>query len=244
MWDMADIRNHKSQGAFGAFIAEPRGTEYLNPYTLKPVRTGANVILRNPFLPDIREFVLIMHDGVRLQDKNNQVILDPIAGILLPPPDAEDEVVDTYDQGSRGFNYRSERLINRYRKHPVLHDVFSSHVLGDPATPLFESYVGDPVTIRLVTPADRRRSHTFHLHGHRFRFDVKDINSRTESFVGFNVAGATRNLELLGGAGAYGNFPGDYMYRSGNIQWDIEQGMWGIMRVHSKLNDHLPPLEL
>ena len=38
---------------------------------------------------------------------------------------------------------------------------------------LFESYVGDPVTIRLVTPADRRRSHTFHLHGHRFRFDVQ-----------------------------------------------------------------------
>ena len=79
-------------------------------------------------------------------------------------------------------------------------------MFGDPATPLFESYAGDPVTIRLVTPAERRRSHTFHLHGHRWRFDTKDINSRTESFVGFNVAGATRNLELLGGAGAYGNF--------------------------------------
>lgn len=243
MWDMADIRNHKSQGAFGAFIAEPRGTKYLDPYTLKPVQTGANVILRNPFLPDIREFVLIMHDGVRLLDKNDKVILDPIAGILLPPTDAEEEVVDTYDQGSRGFNYRSERLINRYKKHPVVHDVFSSHVFGDPATPLFESYAGEPVTIRLVTPAERRRSHTFHLHGHRFRFDVKDIDSRTESFVGFNVAGAKRNLELFGGAGAYGNFPGDYMYRSGNIQWDLEQGMWGIMRVHDEEKEHLPPLE-
>ena len=116
MWDMADIRNHKSHGAFGAFIAEPRGTEYLDPYTLKPVRTGANVILRNPFLPDIREFVMIMHDGVRLLDKHNQVIFDPIAGILLPPPEVEEDLLDTYDQGSRGFNYRSERLINRYRK--------------------------------------------------------------------------------------------------------------------------------
>ncbi|QUW23521.1 multicopper oxidase domain-containing protein [Sporosarcina sp. Marseille-Q4063] len=244
MWDMADIRNHKSHGAFGAFIAEPRGTEYLDPYTLKPVRTGANVILRNPFLPEIREFVMIMHDGVRLLDKNNQVIFDPVDGILLPPPEIDEDLLDTYDQGSRGFNYRSERLINRYQKEKVLHDLFSSHVFGDPATPLFESYVGDPVTIRLVTPSERRRSHTFNLHGHRFRFDTKDINSRTESFVGFNVAGAVRNLELLGGAGAYGNHPGDYMYRSGNIQWDIEQGMWGIMRVYNALQEHLPPLKI
>ncbi|QED46203.1 cupredoxin domain-containing protein [Cytobacillus dafuensis] len=243
MWDMADIRNHKSQGAFGAFIAEPRGTKYLDPYTLKPVQTGANVILRNPFLPDIREFVLVMHDGVRLLDKDEKVINDPIAGILLPPPDVNEDEVDTYDQGSRGFNYRSERLINRYQKHPFLHDLFSSQVFGDPATPLFESYIGDPVTIRLVTPAERRRSHTFHLHGHRWRFDSKDINSRTESFVGFNVAGGKRNLELLGGAGAYGGFFGDFMYRSGNIQWDIEQGMWGIMRVHGDKKSHLPPLK-
>lgn len=243
MWDMADIRNHKSQGAFGAFIAEPRGTEYLNPYTLEPVRTGASVVLRNPFLPNIREFVMIMHDGVRLQDKDNNVIIDPLAGVLLPPPSEEVEEVDTYDQGSRGFNYRNERLINRFLEKPVLHDLFSSRVFKDPATPLFESYVGDPVTIRLITPAERRRAHTFHLHGHRWRFEEMNINSRTESFSGFNIAGANRNLELLGGAGSYNGFPGDYMYRSGNIMWDIEQGMWGIMRVFNELNKILPPLE-
>ncbi|WP_047985567.1 cupredoxin domain-containing protein [Ornithinibacillus californiensis] len=240
LWDMADIRNHKSQGAFGAFIAEPRGTEYLDPYTLQTVKTGANVIVKNPFLPKIREFVLVMHDGVRLLDKDGQLIIDPIDGILLPPAEAEE--VDTYDQGSRGFNYRSERLINRYRKHPVLHELFSSITFGDPSTPVFESYVGEPITIRLVTPAERRRSHTFHLHGHRFRFDAKDMNSRVESFAGFNVAGAIRDLELISGAGATNGFHGDFMYRSGNIRWDIEQGMWGIMRVHRELQEHLPPL--
>lgn len=243
MWDMADIRNHKSHGAFGAFIAEPRGTEYLDPYTLKPVRSGANVILRNPFLPDVREFVTILHDGVRLLDKDNQLIIDPIAGILTPPPDVGADEVDTYDQGSRGFNYRSERLINRFHQHPVLHDLFSSHIFDDPATPVFETYVGDPVTIRLITPSERRRSHTFNLHGHRWNFDNKNINSRSESFVGFNVAGANRDLELIGGAGSYGGFPGDYMYRSGNILWDIEQGMWGILRVYNEIKKHLPPLE-
>ncbi|WP_106496442.1 multicopper oxidase domain-containing protein [Lentibacillus sp. Marseille-P4043] len=243
LWDMADIRNHKGHGAFGAFIAEPRGSEYLNPYTLKPTRTGANVIVRNPFLPDTREFVLVMHDGVRLLDKSGQLIIDPPDGILLPPPELDEDLLDTYDQGSRGFNYRSERLINRYYKHSSLHELFSSKVFGDPATPTFESYIGDPVTIRLVTPAERRRAHTFHLHGHRWHSASKDLNSRTESFVGFNIAGATENLQLLGGAGAYGGFHGDYMYRSGNIRWDIELGMWGIIRIYQKLNKHLPPLK-
>lgn len=243
LWDMADIRNHKSQGAFGAFIAEPRGTEYVDPYTLKPVRSGANVILRNPLLPDVREYVLLIHDGVRLLDQNDELIIDPIDGILLPPPDLDKEdLVDTYDQGSRGFNYRSERLINRYNKNPVLHKLFSSIVFGDPATPVFEAYTGDPVTIRLITPAERRRSHTFHLHGHRWLFDVKDMDSRVESFVGHNVAGGLRNLQLLGGAGAIGGYSGDFMYRAGNIRWDLEQGMWGIIRVHKEIQKYLPPI--
>lgn len=243
LWDMADIRNHKSQGAFGAFIAEPRGTEYVDSYTLKPVRSGANVILRNPLLPDVREYVLLIHDGIRLLDQNDELIIDPIDGILLPPPDLDKEdLVDTYDQGSRGFNYRSERLINRYNKNPVLHKLFSSIVFGDPATPVFEAYTGDPVTIRLITPAERRRSHTFHLHGHRWLFDVKDMDSRVESFVGHNVAGGLRNLQLLGGAGAIGGYSGDFMYRAGNIRWDLEQGMWGIMRVHKEIQKYLPPI--
>ncbi|UQW98024.1 multicopper oxidase domain-containing protein [Rummeliibacillus sp. G93] len=243
LWDMADIRNHKSQGAFGAFIAEPRGTEYVDPYTLKPVRSGANVILRNPLLPDVREYVLLIHDGVRLLDQNDELIIDPIDGILLPPPDLDKEdLVDTYNQGSRGFNYRSERLINRYNKNPVLHKLFSSIVFGDPATPVLEAYTGDPVTIRLITPAERRRSHTFHLHGHRWLFDVKDMDSRVESFVGHNVAGGLRNLQLLGGAGAIGGYSGDFMYRAGNIRWDLEQGMWGIIRVHKEIQKYLPPI--
>lgn len=243
LWDMADIRNHKSQGAFGAFIAEPRGTEYVDPYTLKPARSGANVILRNPLLPDVREYVLLIHDGIRLLDQNDELIIDPIDGILLPPPDLDKEdLVDTYDQGSRGFNYRSERLINRYNKNPVLHKLFSSIVFGDPATPVFEAYTGDPVTIRLITPAERRRSHTFHLHGHRWLFDIKDMDSRVESFVGHNVAGGLRNLQLLGGAGAIGGYSGDFMYRAGNIRWDLEQGMWGIMRVHKEIQKYLPPI--
>ncbi|TCN27819.1 multicopper oxidase domain-containing protein [Mesobacillus foraminis] len=242
MWDVADLRNHRSFGAFGAFIAEPRFTSnYLDPETLQPIRTGTSAIIEHPLFGRFREFVLIMHDGVRLVDKNGKVIIDPLAGVI---PQAEpDEEVDTYDFGSRGFNYRSERLINRYREHPVLADLFSSKVFGDPATPVFEAYPGDPVFIRLAMPSERRRSHTFHLHGHNWKFDPRDIDSRVISFIGHMVPGDAQDLPLIGGAGGTFNFPGDYLYRSGNIRWDIEQGMWGIFRVHDCIQHHLPRLE-
>lgn len=241
MWDVADLRNHRSFGTFGAFISEPRFTSYLDPKTHEPVKTGENVVLRNPLLPDTREFVLIMHDGVRLVDKEGQLIVDPNAGILLRESDEPVEV-DTYDNGSRGFNYRSERLINRYHEHPVLSDLFSSRIFGDPATPLFEAYPGDSVIVRLTNPSERRRAHTFHLHGHYWKFDQKDIDSKIGSFVGFLVAGHTDDLPLIGGAGGVFQTAGDYMYRSGNITWDIEQGMWGIFRVHECEQPHLRKL--
>ncbi|WP_168188756.1 hypothetical protein [Thermoflavimicrobium daqui] len=36
--------------------------------------------------------------------------------------------------------------------------------------------------------------------------------------------------------------PGDYLYRSGNIRWDVELGLWGIIRVLGEKHDHLAPL--
>ncbi|WLR57010.1 multicopper oxidase domain-containing protein [Mesobacillus subterraneus] len=241
MWDMADLRNHRSFGTFGAFIAESRFTTYLDPRSQEKVNTGENVVLCHPLLPATREFVLILHDGVRLEDKNGKVIIDPMDGVI---PDTEVlEEVDTYDYGSRGFNYRSERLINRYKEHPVMHELFSSEIFGDPSTPLFEAYPGEAVVIRITTPAERRRSHTFHLHGHYWKFDSKDLDSRIQSFLGHMVTGHTDDLRLIGGAGGVFNFPGDYLYRSGNIRWDIELGMWGIFRVHKDPKEYLPHLE-
>ncbi|MCA0986775.1 multicopper oxidase domain-containing protein [Guptibacillus algicola] len=242
LWDMADIRNHRSLGTYGAFIAEPKGTEFLNPYTLEPACNGASVILNNPFLPVTREFVLVMYDGARLVDKCDQLIVDPIDGILLadePDPD----LVDTYDNGSRGFNYRTERLINRYVKVPNLGVLFSSKVHGDPSTPLFEAYARDPITFRLLNPSERRRSHGFFLHGHYWNSTNTDITSQIKSFISEIVTGLTRDIPVHYGAGGVLGIPGDYMYRSGNIRWDIEQGMWGIMRVHGQVQGHLPPIK-
>ncbi|MCA1032564.1 multicopper oxidase domain-containing protein [Bacillus timonensis] len=234
LWDMADLRNHRHHGAFGTLIVEARGSIYLDPASLKPIDYGSSAIISHPYLPSFREFVLVMHDGIRLIDQNHSLIIDPQI------PDGEE--VDTYDQGSKGFNYRSERLYNRVKNGVTMHELFSSKVSGDPATPLFEAYVGEPITVRMVMPSERRRTHTFHIHGHRWKVDPFKIHSAFTSVTGLNTAGSKLDAYLEGGAGGKHKYPGDYMYRVGNILWGIESGMWGIIRVHETLQCQLARL--
>lgn len=242
LWDMADIRNHRHHGAFGMLIAEPRGARYLNKRTRKDVETGSQVIISAPLLPEFREFALLMHDGVRLLDKENKLILDPqpLFENLLDP---DEERPDFEDQGSRGFNYRNERFSNRVKNFEDIHKVFSSKKFGDPSTPLFLAYPGDPVTMRLVFPADKPRAHTFIIHGHKFLRSKDDADSAIISAQGQNTVGSNNDLQLFFGAGGFFNKPGDYMYRSGNIRWDIELGLWGIVRVLNGRKGSLAPLK-
>lgn len=240
LWDMADVRNHRHHGAFGTFIAEHRGSCYLDPVTRLPTNKGSQVIISNPILGEFREFVLLMHDGVRLLDKVDNLIIDP-EPILISPE--EEGLEDPEDQGSRGFNYRAERFKNRLKRDKNLSAIFSSKVHGDPSTPIFLAYPGDRTTIRFVYPADRARAHTFVLHGHKWLSSIHDVNSPATSVKGENSVGSNDDFELFYGAGGLYNIPGDYMYRSGNIRWDIELGLWGIMRVLERLDPCLAPLK-
>lgn len=237
LWDMADVRNHRHHGAFGIFIAEKKGSKYLHSTTREEVLTGSQVIISHPLLGESREFVLLMHDGVRLVDKDGNLIIDPEPIFV-----ESEEANDFEDQGSRGFNYRSERIIHRLKNNPDVFKVFSSKVHGDPSTPVFLAYPGDPVTVRLVFPADKPRTHTFVLHDHTWLRNENLMDSTIISAKGQNTVGTTANIDLIFGAGGLYNLPGDYMYRSGNIRWDIELGMWGIMRVLDKKDPILSPL--
>ena len=239
LWDMADLRNHRHHGAFGALITEPRGSVYLNQASRKIVKTGSQVIIAHPLTGEFREFVLLMHDGVRLVDANGNLIIDP-EPIIVP---REDALEDFEDQGSRGFNYRAERFSHRLRHNSDLAKVFSSEIHGDPATPVFLPYAGDPVTMRLVYPADRARTHTFTLHGHTWLRNFEDVNSTYIPTKGQNTVGSHGNFKLFHGAGSLLQIPGDYLYRSGNIRWDLELGLWGIMRVLPDSTVHLNPLK-
>ncbi|KGA96589.1 multicopper oxidase [Alkalihalobacillus alcalophilus ATCC 27647 = CGMCC 1.3604] len=239
LWDMADLRNHRHHGAFGMLITEPKGSVYVDPKTREETDKGNQVVISNPLLGEFREFAIVMHDGARLVDKKGNVIIDPEPiGVVL-----EEEMEDFEDQGSRGFNYRAERFLHRLRENPDISKVFSSKVHGDPATPIFYAYPGDQITIRFIFPADKPRAHTFVLHGHRWSQSVDDVNSEITSTRGQSTVGTQETFQLRYGAGSYFNTPGDYLYRSGNIRWDIELGVWGIMRVLDEIDPCLAPLK-
>lgn len=235
-----DIRNHRHHGLFGAIIIEPTGSKYLDPQTGEEIKSGSQeqVVISTPGIPDFREFVVFTQDGISLYDKEGNLIPDPAS------EGHEGARLDFEDQGQKGFNYRSEGFHNRLDKDPRIHLVMSSVIHGDPATPVFKSYPGDPVRIRLLMPGDKPRNHSFVLHGHSWKAQYSDPSSNIVSVQGAISVGNVFNIILEDGAN---QISGDYVYRSGLYRWDIEQGMWGIFRILGWLsrrlkviNDNIP----
>lgn len=105
--------------------------------------------------------------------------------------------------------------------------IFSSRIHGDPATPIFKSYTGDRVIFRTMMPADKPRNVGIGIHGHKWREQPNNPFSRVIPLQGAVSIGNSFNMELENGSSC----PGDYLYRSGSLKWDIESGMWGIFRV-------------
>jgi len=231
----ADVRNHRHHGLFGAIIIEPKNSKYLSSKTGKRLMDCGQeqVIISNPNIPDFREFVIFMQDGISLLDKNGKPISD------AHDAGHSEERLDFEDQGQKAFNYRSERFENRLKTDTRVNLVMSSLVHRDPATPIFKAYPNDPVRIRLIMPADKPRNHSFVLHGHSWRQQFSDPLSDIISCQGAISVGNVFNMIIKGGAS---RFSGDYAYRSGIFRWDVEQGMWGIFRIYDKIRGDLIPL--
>ena len=85
---------------------------------------------------------------------------------------------------------------------------------------------GERIRIRLLMSADKPRNIGFALHGHRWRAQPDDPFSRVIPVQGAISVGNVFDIEPER-AGS----PGDYLYRSGSLRWDVESGMWGILRV-------------
>ncbi|MFZ5988381.1 MAG: multicopper oxidase domain-containing protein [Bacillota bacterium] len=196
----ADIRNHRHHGLFGTIIIEPTCSKYINPTKGDECKFGIrdSIVVSAPGQPDFREFVLFMHDGISLYDKNNNPIPDPLN------LHSESERLDFEDQGQKGFNYRSERFENRLENKPDIHLVMSSRIHGDPSTPVFKTYPGDPIRIRLIMPADKPRNHSFVIHGHSWKQQFTDPLSDIISCQGAISVGNTFNLHLEDGASPFG----------------------------------------
>ena len=154
----------------------------------------------------------------------------------------QDENLITHQGNSRGssFNLRVEPL-NARGGAPW--SLFSSVVHGDPFTPLFEAYLGDPLVIRGLV-AGSNDVNTLHVDGHTFRLEPWSQTSPPISTVHIGIS--ERYDLVMPKAGGPQQLPGDYLYYNGRTA-KLSEGSWGIIRVYDntqavalqKLPDHL-----
>jgi hypothetical protein len=240
--DFGDRRGNAHHGLFGALAIEPPGASWTDPETGGPATgTAADVgWVENGVRRATREFVAIWHDGVRLRDRAGNPIPEAVSPAHAPAEGGHANL-DPYEQGNRGINYRNERFAPRLNENPQEAWVFSSQVHGDPATPIFRAYPGDPVTMRIVHGADRGRVHTV-LTGHQWRYQRGDPNSTIRSAVGGLLPEIEATIELIGGAGGPTHRTGDFLIRDGLTINQLNAGLWALLRVEPKLLCCLRPL--
>jgi hypothetical protein len=107
-------------------------------------------------------------------------------------------------------------------------NIFSSVTHGDPYTPLWRAYAGDPVVVRTLGLVERVGA--LRIQGHRFRIERFNANGRLMDAATTGIS-ERYDYVLDGGAGGPAHKAGDYLYYSTrNIE--LEAGAWGIFRVH------------
>ena len=291
--DHQNPNTHQQHGLWAAMNVEPQNSQWTSSSTGKPltpayctadlelpaqttntdptdppcygVGSVSDVRVADPatgkYVASFREFTVNYSDFVPLYDAAGKPV--------NPPPHADDFATD---QGGMAINYRNEPFPTRVnsgatgvKAEPAY--VFSSAVHGDPSTPVFRAYQGDPVIFRFMGGA-HEEGHNFNLSGHRWLHEPDDPNSNLydaqfvmiSEFFNFEVSGTQTvkngskrdavekareaaeteygsSLIVPGGAGA----PGDYLYSSQPLN-DLWMGMWGIFRVPAKRVADLQPL--
>ena len=175
------------------------------------MKSAWSVDVHPPTGNSYRDFTLMMQDEDEI-----------IGNHLMPYTEAV--------QGVVGINYRSEPMALRLAAGESTSDVFNSSLHGDPATPLMESFAGDPVRIDVLVPYSEQ-SQVFSLEGHRWPQEPGLPGTDLLSAVQIGAAEAI-TLVPDQGAGGTGSLPGDYLY--GDHREPFRQaGLWGIFRVHA-----------
>jgi manganese oxidase len=225
----ANIRGTRHHGAWAGLVVEPKGATYHDPVSGVPLLSGENAVISYATPSGVvkfREFIVDVQDGLNLHYRG---------GGPIPDQATEDGgPADPEDQGEKGINYRSERFLNRLSVVPDVADVFSSVLHGDPVTPLFRAYVGDPVMMRVLNSQDLPRMHTFGVLGHEWRKELNDPNSIITNAQGALTTTRALNLWFLGGAGGPQQMSGDYLYGDRNFDQHLSGGLWGLIRVHDR----------
>ncbi|KAK9695141.1 hypothetical protein K7432_013123 [Basidiobolus ranarum] len=252
-YDGTDQGTH-IHGLFAAIIVEPRGSTWTNPITGEPTDDGVIADIHPPkryggcpkrgFLdeedkfthPDcsFREFVSFFHDETDVINFNPRPI-DPCTNKTAK-----------LERMTNSLNYRSEPMRNRefviyekIRQGEKLNingeeQHHSSWMFGDPATPIFRAYAGDPIKFRVVH-AGVKETHVFHLHVHQWSALRGDRESLT--IDSFSMSPQTSwDLDIHYGAGSRLKAIGDVIWHC-HLYPHFESGMWGMIRVLDRFQE-------
>jgi manganese oxidase len=253
-----DSRELTAHGLFGAIIAEPAGSTFLDPQTGQPLNGQSNweSIIQMPSgssTPSFREFAIAYHEvgdeNFNLNDKN---------GNQLPQ---NDDFTTAYRPGSRAINYRSEPFFDRMGTMNAVFNFFDesqgygSYTFGDPSTPMPRSYLGEPTKWRLMH-AGSEQAHVHHLHGGGDRWRANpnadpgnDISGGLEKNPDQNAQSIRLDSQTLSpmesytaeiecGAGGCQQAAGDFLYHC-HIAMHYIAGMWGFWRVFDTRQSNL-----
>ena len=233
--DYGDPLGHRHHGLFAGLVVEPATATWHDQVTGAPLASGGAADVRVPGADDFRESVVFFQDGLNLRTADGSLVEDPVAHAPTAEEPGED-TVDPEDSGEKAFSYRSEPFRNRLGYEPVVlaaadgeeqAHVYDSHRHGDPATPTFRAYTGDPLRMRVLLGNDKPRQHAFGVAGHAFPTSPGDPGSRsvgTQSGLG---PGMAVNADL-GPASA----SGDYLYGCDVGFFHRSGGLWGMLRVY------------
>lgn len=211
-------------GAYGQVVVEQNGSTWfhsLDGGALGPNRTSSEAIIRHPS-GNFREFNVSLGTTDQQYSRSVFQYQDVVAGagVNSPFPALNQPVAD---KGFSNINYSTAPLTTRLGLHQTPPNpnapfafAFSSSRFGDPATPVFRTFAGDPVVFRLSVGASDQ-FHVFSVGGHVFPQEPNmwnggsDKRSQLLTSRSF-AAGETTEIELVGGAGGTIRADGDYLY--------------------------------
>lgn len=257
-----------AHGLFGAHIIEPRGSTYHDPVTGAQVRSGTIVDIHTSspvgtgVRSSFREYMIWLSNGRRGRaeltaagmgriDRNAGQECEESSINLRAAPIGERTPPGTGTQQRQEFNgaivcrNATSRVNDPTAANTVAATVttvdpyvFSSVKYGDPTTPLFRAYVGDPVVIRTIGVTDRVEALRFQ--GHRF---ARERFNGAGELTDAATTGISERFDYVldGGAGGPARMAGDYLYYS-TRNFAFESGGWGIFRVHDRRQSSLQPL--
>ncbi len=211
------------QGAYGALIAEPKGSVWDDPFTGRPLQSGLFADIFRPDGSAFREYVTLFSD-------REPLLSHSIMDYYL---DSDHSYTDYNEMSLTNLEGADQHALcgtgENGADSACLWEAKSDSANGgnDPTTQLFQAFAGDPIIWRVADAAGDNQI-AFQVSGHEFPLDhgitgSQMIEARTL------VAGETFDAYINAAGGATGA-TGDYEYNVGRDPI-IRSGDWGILRV-------------